>query len=598
MQEVKEQNILKLLWFVYKRYYHHTRFAKYIWVYVVLRFFVNLYPLLISYFLARVIDISINAINAGKGFEEVIPTLAIFFVVSVIWLIVNNIYQYIDSVIDLWIPYLDDNVYLNKYAEIEPQAYEDPKFVNSKSMLGWNTWVVVHSFFEALHSLSAIPVLIISFLAIFNQLPLLAVLALFASIPAALITKRFGKKLWNIWAAKGEEKIIYSNYREVLWGTNFERLQEVFIFKYGRYLIEKARKYNIAFNKKLQKNHIERYTWTTLLSFLSNVVNIFVMVYSLQMVFKGELSIGMLTFVISAYQKFYMDIDQSLQRVSTILGNKNALNVFYNVLNWANKIKSGNQQLDNVSTGLELEFRNVWFKYPDTEKWILQDVSFKVDKDEDIALVGKNGAGKSTIIKLLLRIYDPQKGDIYINGKNLKDVDLDSYYKHIGILSQSFNKLAITVEDNIYIGDITKKKGKNVRDAAISADIDSTIAELPLKYKTFLSREIKDGIQLSGGQWQKLAIARAFFRDAKLLVLDEPTSAVDSISEEKIFDNIKENSTEKTTLIVSHRFATVRKAGRILVLNDGKIVEDGSHSQLMGQNGLYSQMYNKQVGVT
>jgi ATP-binding cassette subfamily B protein len=195
-----------------------------------------------------------------------------------------------------------------------------------------------------------------------------------------------------------------------------------------------------------------------------------------------------------------------------------------------------------------------------------------------------------------LRIYDPNKGDILINGINIKELDLDDYYKKIGILSQSFNQLGIPAKDNICIGDVSKKESREeIENAAKQADIHDVIVKLPSGYDTFLSREIKGGVQLSGGQWQKLAIARAFYRDAKLLILDEPTSAVDALSEEKIFDNIRENAKNKTTLIVSHRFATVRKAKRIIVIDNGKIVEDGNHEALMKMDGLYANMYRTQV---
>lgn len=155
----------------------------------------------------------------------------------------------------------------------------------------------------------------------------------------------------------------------------------------------------------------------------------------------------------------------------------------------------------------------------------------------------------------------------------------------------------ITAYDNIMVGNIENSSKREMISAAKKADIDKYISELPLGYDTFITRELKDGIQLSGGQWQKLAIARAFFRDARLLILDEPTSAVDSISEEKIFENLRENSKRRTTFIVSHRFATVRKAGRILVVEGGEIVEDGTHLQLMRKDGLYKKMYEKQIGV-
>ncbi len=596
MKKEKEIGIIKLLVFVYKKYYHKTRFAWQIFAYIILRFLTNLYPLLISFLLARVIDISIVAVNEGKEFSEVVPTIILFAIAVSVWTVVNNLFQYLDSTIDLWVSYLDDEVYLNKYIQIEPKAYEDPRFINQKENLNWNGYHILHSFFEFLEAISLTPVLIISFLAIYSQIPFLAVLAVVSTIPSALIIKKFGKKMWGIWSDKGEEKIKYSSYRSVLWGSNFEQLQEVYVFKYGKYLLDKAKKINKEFIERFKRNYVSRYSWSTIATFASNIVNIFVLIYSIRLVFSGELTIGMLTFIISAYQKFNGDTSDILYKISSVLGNKKILSTFYNVLNWKNSINNGEEELQNIATGLSVEFKNVWFRYPKTKKWILRGVNFRVNEDEDIAIVGKNGAGKSTIIKLLLRIYDPQRGNIFVNGNNIKDLDLDSYYKLVGILSQSFNKLSITVEDNILVGDVNRKNGKDVREAGKLADIHDTVMALPFGYKTFLSREIKDGVQLSGGQWQKLAIARAFFRKSKLLILDEPTSAVDSISEEKIFESIRENAKNTTTIIVSHRFATVRKAKRIIVIDEGSIIEDGNHEKLIKRNGLYSEMYNKQVG--
>lgn len=595
MKKSNDKNILSLLYFVFQSYYVRTNYAWQVIGYIVLLFLSNIYPLVTSYLLARVIDISIEAVNNGEGFEVVFPTVVLFAIVASLWTIVNNLFQYVDSMIDLWVPYLADEVYLKKYIKIEPKAYEDPDFVNQKENLNWNSHYIIHSFYEFLESVSILPVVIISFIALYSQIPLLSVLAFFSTIPSALIVFRFGRKVWGIWSDKGEEKIKYSSYRSVLWDSNFERLQEVYVFKYGRYLLDKAMDINKKFIEKFKKNYISRYSWSTLASFMTNVAHIFVLLFSIKAVFEGNLSVGMLTFVITAYQKFNGDVSTLLYKLSSVWGNKKVLQTFYNVINWENSLVDGNKKVEGVSDGLSLEFRNVSFRYPKTKKWILKDISFKVAKDEDIALVGKNGAGKSTIIKLILRIYDPQQGDIFVNGTNIKELDLKSYYKLIGILSQSFNQLGIMVEDNIFVGDVENNRFDDVRKAAKDADVHDTIMALKQGYKTFLSREIKGGIQLSGGQWQKLAIARAFFRNAKLLILDEPTSAVDSISEEKIFENIRMNAKDRTTIIVSHRFATVRKAKRIIVIEDGCIAEDGDHGSLMKNNGLYAQMYSKQV---
>jgi len=595
-KDIKQPNIFKLLWFIYKRYYHDIRFAWKMWALFFTEFLTNLYPLLLSYIMALLVDRSIAVIKSGGGLNEMIPTIALLGGVVLVWIFITNFHQYFDVITNMWVAYLDDEVYLRRYLKIEPQAYEDPEFVNDKSTLNWNGYTVYNSLYTAMSLIALVPVVIISFFAIFKITPLLAVCAIVASIPAALIVKKFGRKVWGIWNDRGEEKIKYSSYKNSIWTTSFEKFQEIFVFKYGDHLLDKAKEINKKFSEKLQTNHKKRYFWSTVASFASTIIYIFAIIYAINMVLHDQISIGMLTFVIASYQKFNSDISGLFYDASWILGNRKVIEKFYAIQNWQNKIVGGEVLLPENKEGVSLELRNVWFKYPNTKKWILKNLNFKINSDEDLAIVGKNGAGKTTLIKLILRIYDPMKGEICINGVNIKELDLDSYYKNVGILAQSFNQLSITAKDNIFVGNVNKKRTKvNLETAAKNADIHDAITKLPLGYDTFISREIKGGVQLSGGQWQKLAIARAFYRDAKLLILDEPTSAVDALSEEKIFDSIRENAKNKTTLIVSHRFATVRKARRIIVIDNGEVVEDGNHESLIKNDGLYSQMYNTQV---
>ncbi len=595
-KEPKQPNIFKLLWFIYKRYYHEKKFAWQMWALFFFEFLTNLYPLLLSYVMALLVDKSIAVINAGGSIDEMIPVICLLGGVVLIWVFITNLQQYFNVITNMWIAYLDDEVYLRQYLKIEPQAYEDPEFVNDKSTLNWNGYTVYNSLYTAMSLIGLLPVVIISFVAIFRITPLLAICAIVASIPAALIVKKFGRRVWGIWNDRGEEKIKYSSYKNSIWTTSFEKYQEIFVFKYGNHLLEKAKAINKSFSEKLQANHNKRYFWSTIASLVSTAIYIFAIVYAINMVINGKISVGMLTFVIASYQKFNSDISGLFYDSSWILGNRKVIEKFYAIQNWKNKIVSGTTLLSDNKDGISLELRNVWFKYPNTKKWILKNLNFKINSDEDLAIVGKNGAGKTTLIKLILRIYDPSKGEICINGINIKELDLDSYYKNVGILSQSFNQLSIMAKDNIFVGNVDKKRTKeNLVNAAKQADIHEAISKLPLGYDTFLSREIKGGVQLSGGQWQKLAIARAFYRDAKLLILDEPTSAVDALSEEKIFDSIRANAKDKTTLIVSHRFATVRKARRIIVIDNGEIVEDGDHAALMLNEGLYSNMYKTQV---
>ena len=227
----------------------------------------------------------------------------------------------------------------------------------------------------------------------------------------------------------------------------------------------------------------------------------------------------------------------------------------------------------------------------------MKDFSLSIKSGEKVAIVGENGAGKSTLVKLLARIYDPQEGEILINGKDLKEIKIDDWYKNLGVLFQDFNFYGeLDAKENVYIGKSMKPMDmQKVKEAAESADADAFIEKYPEKYDTVMSERFKGGIQPSKGQKQKIAIARFFYRDAPVAIFDEPTSAIDAESEYKIFNKIYKFFDNKTVIIISHRFSTVRNADRILVLDQGKIVEQGSHKELLEMNGKYAQAFRKQA---
>lgn len=589
----KRKSTIELIWFAYKQYYYKNKFTWQIWSYLILKILLGLIPLLTGFLLAYLIDSVINILNNNGDITQITYLIVIYVIALLFSNIVRNAYELVDTLIDIWIPYQDDDVYIGKFLQVEPQAYEDPEFVNKKSTLGWNSYKILGCLYKAVDSISLVIIALVSFFAIAQYNIFFVLLAMISVIPSSLVVVKFGSKVWNIWGSKGEEKIKYSSYRGILWDTQFETFQEIFLFGYGKYLLEKAKEINVWFTKKLENNDVRKQKWLTVSSVLRDLVFLLVIILSVDMILKGNITIGTLTFVISAYSTFNQNFSDLIMSFAYIKGNENILVTFYDFMNKKNLIESGNIKLPYVDTGLSIEFRNVWFKYPNTEKWIFKGLDFKVNSDEDIAIVGKNGAGKSTLVKLILRIYDPQKGEIYINGVNIRDLDLKSYYSTVGVLAQSFNKLSITAKDNILVGNVDNTSDLRIEDAARLADVHETIQNLPQGYKTFLTREIKNGINLSGGQWQKVAIARAFYRKSKLLILDEPTSSVDAVSEEKIFDNIRSNAKKQTTLIVSHRFSTIKKAKRIVIIEKGKIIEDGDHDSLMKEKGVYASMYGK-----
>jgi ATP-binding cassette subfamily B protein len=242
------------------------------------------------------------------------------------------------------------------------------------------------------------------------------------------------------------------------------------------------------------------------------------------------------------------------------------------------------------------EFRNVSFAYPGTTRRVLSNFNFTLRPGERIALIGENGQGKTTVVKLITRLYDPTEGQILLDGIDLRDYKLEDLHHEIGVIFQDFMRYEMTARENISVGRVESEHSQaELEDAAHKSLAESVIAKLPGGYDQMLGRRFETGVELSGGEWQRVALARAYLRDAQLLVLDEPTAALDARSELEVFERFAELTTGKMALLISHRFSTVRMADRIVVLEGGKLVEEGTHPQLMALGGRYASMFEMQA---
>jgi ATP-binding cassette subfamily B protein len=244
-----------------------------------------------------------------------------------------------------------------------------------------------------------------------------------------------------------------------------------------------------------------------------------------------------------------------------------------------------------------IEFKDVCFTYPEHTDPVFTDLNLVIEPGEHLAIVGENGAGKSTLIKLLLRYYVPDSGQILIDGQDVRDIAIESWYEQVATLFQDFNQYPLPIDENIYIGESSRKKDvKALEKAAKTSGVTSFVSKYEYGWDTVLDSSFKKGIEPSGGQWQRVALARAFYRQANLLILDEPTSAIDARAEYEIFNNIFTHFENKSAIIVSHRFSTVRRADRIVILEHGRIIEQGTHQELMKiKNGTYRDMFDKQA---
>jgi ATP-binding cassette subfamily B protein len=311
----------------------------------------------------------------------------------------------------------------------------------------------------------------------------------------------------------------------------------------------------------------------------------------------GVLSIGTLTFLAGAIQQASLNIQQVFSTLAGIADQALFLTDLLAFFDMRPTIHSKPHALAAprpIRQGFE--FRNVSFRYPGTERLVLNRLNFHLRPEERVALIGENGEGKTTIVKLITRLYDPTEGQILLDGVDLREYNLEDLYREIGVIFQDFMRYEMTARENIASGLIEKLGNLSLlRNAAHKSLADEVIERLPRCYEQMLGRRFEGGVDLSGGEWQKVALARAYLRDAQLLILDEPTASLDARSEFEVFRRFAELTAGKMALFISHRFSTVRMADRIVVLENGRMAEEGTHEQLSMLGGRYAEMFELQA---
>ncbi len=423
----------------------------------------------------------------------------------------------------------------------------------------------------------------------------LIVLLVIAVIPAFLGESHFNERTYSLvhgWTPERRE-LDYLRYT----GASDETAKEVKIFGIGDFLTDRFKllsdKYYLA-NKSLS---VKRAGWGLFFAALGSVgyyaAYIFIIIQTVQ----GRLTIGDLTFLSGSFSKLRGLLESMLNKFSSISEGALYLKDFFEFFEIQPKISSipkARPFPKKIEYGFT--FENVGFKYRGSEKWAVRNLSFTLYANEKLALVGENGAGKTTIVKLLSRLYDPSEGRILLDGYDLREYNPEDLRKEIGVIFQDFVKFQMTASTNIAVGRIEEKENHNrIINSANRSLADTVINSLPNRYEQMIGRRFSDGVDLSGGQWQKIALARAYMRDAQLLILDEPTASLDARAEYDIFQRFSDLTNGKTVALISHRFSTVRMADRILVLENGKVAEIGTHDELLIKGGMYADLFNLQA---
>lgn len=557
----------------------------------------DLMPLMYAFIFARSLDEVIRISQTpSTDFWELIPYFGVMLAYGISIDAINySINLYCRRVIGLLSSTKLDQALYTHLHYIGVQALEDPEVANIIQRANQNFYQAFDILIELADLVAQIVRIIVTGTTLFTfmpiLIPILSTIAILQFIPDRYFTQRDYK--WRV--DNTEKRRIAYNSGWMLGNPN--SLGEITLTGAFDFLSKKHINFFSWFNAGLVDIVKKRYITYFIIWTIDSVVKVSGYMLVFYRVFLKQISVGSVFFYIRAFEQFSAALSTLFNTISTLNDQVIKLRDVIALFEIKPAIVDGNIEFPRFTEGPEIEFKNVTFTYPKTEKNILEDFNLKIKPGEKIAIVGQNGAGKTTLVKLLARLYDTKQGEIRVNGIDLKDVKLGDWYKNIGVLFQEYNFYgSLSVKENIYIGRSSKPiDEEKIILAAKNADAHDFIMEYKNKYDQIMSESFEGGIRPSTGQKQKISIARFFYRDAPFVIFDEPTAAIDAVAEYKIFNKIYDSFKKKTVIIISHRFSTVRNADRIIVMDKGKIAEEGSHKELLAKDGIYAHAYKLQA---
>ena len=534
--------------------------------------------------------------NADFIWRPLIILVVMRFGVSLLRAVLNQTNLYIAQIFNDRLMLYTNYVLLEKSTQLDLAHFESPEFYDTLDRAqnsGSNYPVRV---VQTLTNLFGQGVTLISLLGLLLQFNLAIVpLLFFTALPSFWTSVVYsGRRFWM--TRRERESGRLSNYiQRVL--TSPEFAKEVRLFNLGQHLLGQWSNIRKNFNNKSEAIASEYARMRGLSGVLVNSGFYIAYVWTLIKTIAGEISVGDFTMYTGAFSSAQQLLPSILENLAKIYESNLYVSQYFEFLDLKPEVVNSSRP-QNFPQPIKrgLSFKNVTFTYPGASKPTLRNLNLQIDPGESIALVGVNGAGKTTFLKLLTRLYDVDSGVIAIDGIPLSEINLSQLHTNIGVLNQDFARYQLSAKDNIGFGNLKEKENQlRIEQAALDSGANRVVETLSEGYQTRLGKMFKDGVDLSGGQWQKIGMARAFMTDAPILILDEPTAALDAIAEYELFEKFRALTAGKMTFFVSHRFSTVQLADRIVVLQDSQIVEVGSHQELMKSDGLYAQMFRLQA---
>jgi len=425
--------------------------------------------------------------------------------------------------------------------------------------------------------------------------PWLILLLLVAVVPAFLGESYFNDRTYAMSRAQTEERRELDYLRYL--GASDDTAKEVKLFGLSEFLVGRFRRLAEKFYRDGKALMVRRSAWGTVFALVGSVGYYSAYVVIIFRAVRGSLSIGDLTFLAGSFRQLRSLLEGILSRFTSVSQGAIYLQDLFEFFGIKPRIVTVAKPVPFPNPIREgFRFEDVGFRYQHSERWANRHLSFTLRAGERMALVGENGAGKTTLIKLLTRLYDPTEGRILLDGVDLREYDPAELRRQVGVIFQDYLRYQMTMAQNIAVGNIDRQADRELIEAAARQSLAHVLAErLPAQYDQELGRRFRSGVELSGGEWQKVALARAYMRDAQLLILDEPTAALDARAEYEVFQRFAELTRGKTAVLISHRFSTVRMADRILVLERGEMVEIGSHEELLALGGRYAELFDLQA---
>ena len=487
---------------------------------------------------------------------------------------------------------------MRKAREVDLASFDDPEFYerfeNAKREAGSRPINILNNNFTIISTVISM----VSFVVILAGIAWWAPIAIvIISAPTAIISFAYRKKnFWYVrWHSKDRRQMSY--YSDLM--TNKDMVKEIRLFHLSDLFIGRYQETFLRYFGGLKKLFVGEGLWNIGINLLTTAVNCLLFLYIAKGVAEGRYAVG-------DYSLYTGALGSISGGIGTIIGT--TASIYEGTLFIDNLILFMNEKRTVVpalpeprkvahGTGHTIEFRNVSFSYPGTERKVIDNVSLKLEPGDTCVLVGLNGAGKTTLIKLLTRLYDPTEGVILLDGYDIREYDVNDLYAMFGIIFQDFGKYAVSVKENIRFGQVDRDAGDaEIEEAAVQSTASQFIERLPGGYETPLMRYFEEnGIELSIGQWQKLSIARAFYSDSDVIILDEPTASLDAIAEQDIYNQFDRLRKDKTCIFVSHRLSSATVANKIIVLENGALIETGNHAELMKKRGVYYELFTTQA---